>query len=188
MVSFNKIIGLTLFTFTYIISGVQIFAVYKINTNDDSYLNFYKIIFYLLAFGALLSHLMVSISDPGKITHENNLQYLDFYTTTRGVALMRADKFNLDQKDKRVIEAPADFYEDDETDSDIENDDNEYSESKITIDVVKDIEAKFKVNLEKCRKCNVVKVPEANHCFICQGYVLYLSKVCIFKRSSLPMG
>jgi hypothetical protein len=170
MVNINKLIGLCLFSFTYLISLVQIYAIYNIEA-DSRLFFYYKIVFYFFASLGLLNHFMVSITDPGKITHNNNLKFLDFYTETRSKAILRAVEF--EKNNKHMMKPPAeDEVEEDNDNSDIENDDNVYEDTKMSIDLIKDIQVKYNITLQKCMKCNIVQVPEVRHCYICMGYGL----------------
>jgi hypothetical protein len=164
----NRFIGYLFMTFTYLIAIIQICAIYKISMIDAIYLPLFKNMFYISAILAILSHLRVAITDAGKITHENNLDFIDFYTRTRKIAMLRADKFNKDGLNKGLINAPDEFNDEEDDNSDIEYDENEYPESLISVEKVKSLSET--VCIEKCRKCKVYKLPETNHCYICEGY------------------
>jgi hypothetical protein len=163
----NRTVGYLLMFFTYLISAVQIYAIYKITLSDSAYLSLFKNMFYISAFLALFSHFKVALTNPGKITHFNNLDMIDFYSSTRKLAMARAEKFNKDGMSKGLINPPGEFDED-EDDSDIEYDDNEYPDTPITVDKVRSLSET--IGIEKCRKCKVLKLPETNHCYICEGY------------------
>ena len=162
----DKLINRGLFTLTYILILFQAYTVNYIEDNTDSYLSYIQYIYYFFCIMTTISHLTTSLTEPGKINHDNNLNYIDFYQQTRSISLNRAELFNKNSQ----IKPPELDLNDSEDDSDIEGDDHIYKPSKLDKNDIYLIKEKFGICLTNCVKCNVFRVYGARHCSSCHGY------------------
>ena len=162
---FNKFLNKFLFFLTYFLIVLETYAIYSIEDSSDSYVHYYKYIFYFFSLMTILSHLATSLTNPGMITHSNNINYIDFYYQSRLHAIQRAEEFN-----KKPLLKPSIIDPDDSEDaSDIEDDDMEYPESNMREQDISIIKNRFGVNITKCEKCKVYRVSGARHCSSCHG-------------------
>ena len=171
---FSKI----LFSSTYVAIVTQIFGVlFAFDSDTLTYLNYLRILFFILAILAIWSHYKSSYTDPGKLTHEINSVLLEFYINLHEIPIKRAEKFN--QSYGKMLFEKMDEEEKKDEDSDSENsDDDDYpyeAITSITEQVKERISKDYKIELKRCDKCFVVKTPGVHHCSFCRG--------CIIKRN-----
>jgi len=177
----NNLYGRLMFIFYYVLLGTQLYVVYyteeDIKSKDSTYLYYFKLLAYIFVTLGTISHLQASFTQPGVINHSNNIQMIDFYTTTRMIAIKRAEIFN---KAARGIMRPPDFEnESDEEESDIEDDDRTYSESiLLPEDKVSKLNSQFGYEFSICKKCKVCRMPGAHHCSSCGGCVYQMDHHC----------
>ena len=88
---FSKI----LFSSTYVAIVTQILGVlFAFDSDTLTYLNYLKILFFILTILSVWSHYKASYTDPGKLTHEINSVLLEFYINLHEIPIKRAEKFN----------------------------------------------------------------------------------------------
>jgi hypothetical protein len=172
MAILRRLFGISVFLLTYVIIFLQIFIINEIDDKYDikgTYLYYFKLFFFATLVVATLSHLLASMTDPGKITHKNNIRFLEFYCATRSIAVRNAEEWNMKNlhflKQHKIDEDLEELCE-----SDCEYDDKIYEESPVfTGDQLKEINTKFGYSFEKCPSCNVGRMPNVNHCLYCEG-------------------
>jgi hypothetical protein len=113
----------------------------------------------------IISHLATTLTNPGKITHDNNVNYIDFYYQSRLYGIQRAQTFN----EKPLLKPPIIDSDDSEEGSDIEDDEFDYTDSKLRNEDIEIIKNKFGVSVTKCEKCKVYRVSGSRHCSSCHG-------------------
>lgn len=168
--NFSNFLGKFLVCTTYVIIIFQLYTIYRIEEDAKSkgktYLYFFKYALYISTFFSILSHVQASLTDPGKIEHSNNIDYLDFYAVTRTVAVKKAEMFN--NAVKHLLRPPIE--EDDDEYSDWENDDYAYEKSEIfTEEKVEVLNKKLGFGFRLCKKCDVCRFPGTHHCSDCRG-------------------
>jgi hypothetical protein len=145
---------------------------------NKSFMLYWKIIGFILTFISLLCHWQASFTNPGLMNHKNNLFYMDFYCSTRIIAVKRAEIFN---KATRNLRPPIDYDEEQETDldhSDCENDTNEYDKSLVSQEKLDHLNKEFSYNFSFCRKCHICKIPGVQHCSTCEGCIYQKDHHC----------
>lgn len=172
MAILRKLFGILVFLLTYILIFLQIYIINGIDDNYDTkgtYLNYFKLFFFASLVVSTISHLQASMTDPGKITHKNNIRFLEFYCATRSIAVRNADVWNM--KNLHFLKQHTIDKELEEIcESDCESDDKIYEESPVfTQDKLNEINKKFGFSFEKCPACNVGRMPNVNHCLYCEG-------------------
>lgn len=170
--SSNKFLGRLLFLTYYLMTFAQIYSIYlmKEPVGSNSYLIYFKSLFYALNILVIISHLQSSFTDPGKIKHSNNVTYIEFYCKMRALAVKRAEIINNNLR--HLIRPQNPIYEDndDEDLSDCENDDYIYEKSnEITENFIQELNKSNGLNFELCKKCHVARAPGSHHCSICEG-------------------
>lgn len=173
MAIFKKLLGWILFTLTYILLFLQIFVTSQIDEEYDkrgfNYLYNFKLLFYASLFMVVICHFQSSFTNPGKLTHNNNIRYLEFYCATRSMAVKNAENWNT--KNQHLIKhTKLDEEDEDLLESDCDYDDTEYEESPVfTEEKLNGINTQFGYNFKKCPACNVGRMPNVNHCLYCEG-------------------
>ena len=75
--------GLILFIICYIVFILHFFFIFEITDEIDNkqnkFLLFHKIINFIFLFLSVLSHIITSLTDPGSISFENNVEIIEFY-------------------------------------------------------------------------------------------------------------
>ena len=180
---FNKQqLGTILFASTYVAILTQMIGVlFTFDSDNNSYLSYFKFLFWINCFLAIWSHHKASSTDAGRVTHEINSILLEFYINLHEIPIRRAEKFNLsygkmlfdkmDEDDKKEAE-----------DEDSENsDEDDYpfeAVTSITDQVKERISKDYKIELKRCDKCYVVKTPSVHHCSLCRGCVIKRNHHC----------
>ena len=114
------------------------------------------------------SHIMASITDPGSITHQNNIHVLEIYINLRTHCVKNADNFNakfrsvlLKMKDDEIHESESDLdYSDYGFNYEIHSD--------IRDSAMADISKEYKIKLTRCKRCLCVRPPRSHHCTRCK--------------------
>jgi hypothetical protein len=181
-ITFNKILGKILFLSTYALIFFQAYGTFLITDEihkNNSYLSFYKCFLFILIILSIISHFRAAYTNPGKITHENNFQFLEFYCTTRTIAVKRSEFFNK-SAGSRLLRPPVDIDDDpDDNFSDYENDDNEYTPSTVfTDEKINELNKEYGYSFNLCKKCNVGRMPGAHHCSQCAGCIYQMDHHC----------
>jgi hypothetical protein len=177
---FYRFIGKLCFILIYVFVAVQIYVVDSVEetrkTNNKTFLPYLKILSYIFIFISSICHIKSSFTDAGIITHNNNVEFVEFYTMTRGSAVKEAEIFN---KSTRHFLRPPMNDDEDEITSDCEYDDTVYEPSRYFNDeTIANTNKEFCLNLSKCNKCNVCRMPGVHHCVLCQGCVYSMDHHC----------
>jgi hypothetical protein len=176
-----SILSKVLFVFFHIAFCFQIHIVYEANmllqNNKNNYLWFFTLCFCIFSLLYLISYYKTLKTDPGKINHDNNLTYIDFYYQTRIIGLKRAEQYN---KNKNFLyneknsednnQYVLEFVSDSE-DEDYPDDKKDYknaSNTKILDEDIKRLNKTFNIILYRCRKCNIVRTMGVHHCRQCK--------------------
>ena len=180
MAFFKDTVGMVLFIITYIAMLSQLIGVFIAHDEGhESILIYHKAFFFLMLILSIWSHLKASTTDPGKIDHRSNLSVVQFYLEVHDIPMKRAEKVNqaygrmlfekMDENDEELKE--------DEEDSDW--DETEY-EPVTTIDdeFMQRLIKEYKVELKRCNKCYIVRVPRVHHCSVCKGCVMKMDHHC----------
>jgi hypothetical protein len=177
-INWSRIFGKFLFLLMYVLIGIQVYVIYYIEEDrkntEKSWLIYWKIFGFILSFISIFCHLQASFTDPGMINHKNNLKYMDFYISTRLVAVKRAETYN--KLAKGLIRPPhTDSDDEDERDldfSDCEYDSNQYDESPLfTQEKLDKMNKEYGYEFSICRKCKICKLPGTLHCSSCEGCI-----------------
>lgn len=178
----KEYLGIFLFCFTYFAIASQVIGVYFTWDEDIlTYLLWHKIYFGAIAFLAILSHIRASFTNPGRITHDNNVSVLEFYMTTHKDAKDKAEGMNIQYKHLiQMWKRSMPPLEDDEH-SDIDSGDEnvEYSrDSDISDKKLEELNSDLKMNFERCKRCYVIRVPKTHHCSKCQHCIMKMDHHC----------
>jgi hypothetical protein len=164
----------------------MIFGVYYTNdTFQDSFLFYHKTLYFITSILVICSHFQASFTDPGIITHKNNLKLLEIYVSIHQKNNKNLEKINnhykhLFEEDNSFLEYLSD---DEECDIGYEYDLN----SLIQDSSMNEINEKFNIKLNRCRKCMVVRIPNAHHCTKCKGCVLKHDHHCPWINNCIGM-
>ena len=179
----KEYLGVFLFSLTYIAIGCQVTGVF-FSWDEDilTYLLFHKLYFCLLAILATISHIRASFTNPGRITHENNFNILEYYISTHQNYINKAEDLNIQYRQyfqmlKRTMH--PDQYDSDH--SEIESGDENYVYSKkteISDSNIEKLNNDYKVKFERCVRCFVVRVPNTHHCSKCQHCIMKMDHHC----------
>jgi hypothetical protein len=180
MAFFKDKVGFFLFIIVYIAMISQVIGVFlSYDDNHESMLIYHKAYFLVMLVLAVWSHIKASITDPGMINHMMNLQVLQFYLEVHEIPMRRAEKVN--QAYGRMLFEKMDEndeeFKEDEDDSDW--DETEY-EPVTTIDdeFMAKLNKEYKVELKRCNKCYIVRVPRVHHCSVCKGCIMKMDHHC----------
>ena len=186
MAFFKDKLGAFLFILTYImIIFVSLGVLNSKDNSDSSFILYHKTIFYTTCILVIVCHIQSAITDPGVITNENNIRLLELYVSTHSHCIANAEKYNIKFRDLLQEEKEENDYltEDDNYDFGHEYDiKNSIRDSAMT-----DISTEFKIKLSRCRKCLVVRVPNAHHCTKCKGCVLKYDHHCPWINNCVGM-
>ena len=169
---------------TYIMFFLQFLIVFLSTDkkSKESFLYYHKLYYYILLFMSLWSQIKCIITDPGKITHENNPSVIEFYLNVHEIAIKRAAQFNKTygqslfdkQNRKRFFKRLNEDEDEDEVISD--QDESEYEPlTSITDDIMNNISNEYKTKLKRCFQCFVVRPPKSHHCSFCKGCILKMN-------------
>jgi hypothetical protein len=179
----KQYLGIILIVLTYLAIASQAIAVYFTWDEDIlTYILFHKLFFYLTAFLATISHIRASLTNPGRINHDNNISVLEFYVTTFKTSREKAEDLNNVYKNYfQVIKRTMAPEQDDSDISEIDSDDDNinYSRNSEITDVkLEEINKEWKTNFERCKKCYVVRIPNTHHCSKCRSCVMKMDHHC----------
>lgn len=173
----NDKISICLFISIYLLFFFFLTLVNSVRDDGESYFLFlYKFFFYFNAVMSIWCHLKCCLTNPGKITHELNPFYLEFYVQIRSEGIYRAlafqERFGAQffSKMNDVDIDSAEFTDDDCTDY--------QAKTSIQPDSMVKISDNHKLKLTRCSRCYVVRVPGARHCSRCQGCILKMDHHC----------
>lgn len=168
---FRDGISMVVFPFVYIMILTETISVYFIWDGDkDSWLFYTKLLYLFNTIMSIWSHIMATITDPGSITHQNNVHVLEIYINIRSHCVKNADNFNA--KFRSVLLKMKDE-ELQESDSDLDNSDYGYSydiHSDIRDNAIEEISKEYRIKLSRCKRCLVVRPPRSHHCTRCKKY------------------
>jgi hypothetical protein len=174
----RQLISNILFASTYVTILLQLIGVLIAWDHEpNTYLYYYKYIFYLLCVMSLWSHYKASFTPPGKITHDINSIVLEFYINLHEVPVLRAEKFN-ESYGKMIFEKMS---EEERKEAEVESDHDDYDDypyeavTSITEQVREKISKDYRMDFKRCDQCCVVRTPRVHHCSMCRG--------CIMKRN-----
>ena len=176
---FKDEVGLILFVIVYISIFFQMVGVYT--TTDDSLesnLFYHKLFFTFICFLSITSHIKASITNPGKIDHDNNSCVCTFYLQVHHLPMERAKRIMAQGHAKMLFE---NFNEDDEKEDEdnSESDDETYGPySSISEETRTHICKKFDVEFKRCDKCYIVRTPRVHHCRVCKSCVMKMDHHC----------
>ena len=183
---FKDRLGIILFISSYILIIFLTFGIFITNDlTDDSFLIYHKTLFLIICILVILSHFQSAITNPGIITHENNVRVLELYISTHQHCIKNADLYNA--KFKELLEQEN---EEDECITSDDNDDFGYFydlNTQICDSDMNEICEKYKVKLTRCRKCLVVRVPNTHHCTKCKGCILKYDHHCPWINNCIGM-
>lgn len=169
----NDKISIILFFLVYILTYNFIkAATYSKDLDITSYLVIHKFLIYFSSFMSILCHIRCTFTDPGKITHELNPYYIEFYCQIRETGLLQAMKFNEKVDRKSFFKMVKTGYDSDEFS---DYDPAEYDAvTSIQNEDINTLTKNNLISLKRCFKCYIVRIPGVKHCSKCQG--------CIIKR------
>jgi len=179
----KEYLGIILFSLTYIAIASQAIGVYMTWDEDIlTYILIHKLYFAFIAVLAVISHIRASFTNPGRISHENNIGVLEFYFSTHKEYISKAEGLNnvyrhYFQGIKRAM--PPDHGESDHSEIESGDENIEYSRSTdIPDSQIEEINKEWKINLERCKRCFVVRVPNTHHCSKCQHCIMKMDHHC----------
>ena len=159
---FKDCSGLFLFLLTYLVISLQICGVYIIPLVENSFQNLNTNLFYFTSLMAILSHLKASFGDPGKITKKYNPAMIWLYIKNNTKSIIMANELNNFSKD-----FPK---EDDNKSESSDTDKTEYEKvTSVSEETVKKLVFDYKVDIKRCSKCYVIRLPKTQHCSACKG-------------------
>jgi hypothetical protein len=146
--------------------------------NKESNLFLHKLFFTFITILLILSHIKASITNPGKIDHDNNSCVCTFYLQVHHLPMERAKKIMAQGYAKMLFENYNE--EDDKDDEDDSDSDDEIYKpySSISEETRNHISKKFDVEFKRCDKCYVVRTPRVHHCKICKCCIMKMDHHC----------
>jgi len=171
-----------LFLFCYIAILSQVAGVY-FTWDDDilTYITVHKIFFSVIVVLATWSHVKASFTNPGRISHENNLNTLEYYITSHKAYIEKAEDLNIQFRQQFALLRKTMPPESDSDNSEIDSGDEdvEYSQSTTISDAqIEQINKEHKSKFERCKRCFVVRPPQAHHCSKCQSCIMKMDHHC----------
>jgi hypothetical protein len=180
MAFYKDKLGFILFFITYFAIFTQIVGVFLTwDFNHETYLPYQKFFFVIISIMSIWSHYKASFTDPGKISHNINPFVLEFYINVHEIPIKRAEKFN--QSYGRML---FDKMDEDEKQEEQEDDMSEYDETEyepvtsVPDELMQKISKEYKVDMKRCDKCYIVRVPRVHHCSVCKGCVMKMDHHC----------
>lgn len=171
-------IGLLLFFLVYILLGYFCYGVHSAKDHDlTSYLVIHKLLFYVCAFMSLWCHIKCATTNPGRITHELNPYFIEFYINIREEAILQAIRFN-ETYGKYIFSKMKDVdgYNSDEF---TDYDSHEYEAvTSIQNNAMDLVSKQNNIRLKRCDRCYVVRVPGVRHCKRCRSCILKMDHHC----------
>ena len=146
-----------------------------------TYLPIHKMIFYLIAMMIFTCHLKATTTDPGKITHYNNLAIIEYYYHLHQTAMKNAQRKIQEKGGEEEIKKMIFKLNEEEGQLPEESEDDSYEYEQITSipdDILNEIINKYKMNLTRCLQCYVVRPNRSHHCAICKGCILGMDHHC----------
>lgn len=173
----NDKISIILFFLVYILTYNFIkVTTYSKDMDITSYLVIHKFLIYFSSFMSILCHIRCTFTDPGKITHELNPYYIEFYCQIREQGLLQAMKFNEKIDRKAFFKMLKSGYDSDEFS---EYDSTEYEAvTSIQNEDINKLTKSNLISLKRCFKCYIVRIPGVKHCQKCQGCILKRDHHC----------
>lgn len=176
---FKDDVGFILFIAVYISILFQMIGVFSTkDDNIESNLPYHKIFFLIISILSIWSHLKASVTNPGKIDHDNNSCVCTFYLQVHHLPMERAKRIMAQGYAKMLFE---NFNEDEEKEEEegSDSDDETYAPySSISEETRKHISKKFDVEFKRCDKCYIVRTPRVHHCRICKSCVMKMDHHC----------
>ena len=172
--------GLCFFLCVHFIFFIQIIIVHNIsdnisfNNNSDNIdkenyniiLLLHKILFYIIIFITFYSHLKVGTTEPGEINYYNNIEILEFYYFIYKDIIELREEYKLNNKIKTEKENNVHYCTSDDEEQKLE------LKSRINDKMMNIINNKFKIKLNRCLNCYVVRPYNSHHCRTCKCCVL----------------
>jgi len=180
------------FFFVYFVIIIQIIAVIiTYDLKEDSNIILHQLFFYITAILAIASHLKASFTNPGKIIHYNNFTVINFYLNTRAPAMKNAEKFNkklahlfFKESDDECSDEDKKAEKKKKKKEEEESDESSYDElryrpvSAISEGEMNKIAEEYKIELNRCKQCYVVRVLRSHHCSKCKGCNMKMDHHC----------
>ena len=171
--------GLCFFLSVHLIFFIQIYLIYNIEDKESSQDNtniilfLHKILFYILIFFTFYTHFQIAKTDPGIIDYNNNIDILEFYYFIYKDIITLREEYNLKYKGKKGFENNRQsHYTSDEEEKNTE------INSEISDNMKKIISRKFRIDLTRCKSCDVVRPYDAHHCRSCHCCILEQDHHC----------
>ena len=159
---------------------------------QNYYLTLNKILFYIIEFLCFISHIKTAIRDPGNITHENNMNIIQFYyyihkdfiqnairTTERQTEekireiIFKANNIKYDENEIYSLDNDDDFI------NESENDDKKFDKKATINEELKKLMINtYRLKLTRCKSCYVIRPPNSHHCKICHKCTLEQDHHC----------
>jgi hypothetical protein len=132
------------------------------------------------------------IANPGRITHRNNKNILDFYFTTQKKYHLKAQQLNNQFKREfdmlRKTSPPVDKDEYNKSDNDSGDEDISYNtKSELANEEIEKFNKETGLQLERCSKCNVVRIPKTHHCAKCKYCIMKMDHHCPWINNCVGM-
>jgi hypothetical protein len=178
MAFFKDTASMILYFIVYIAVAVQCATVLMAEADTHlTYIVYHKCFFFLMVIMSIWSHYKASITIPGIITAETNPIYLDFYLRTHYEPIQRAERYNSSHAKSIFDNIDDEDLKDNESMS--EDDSFEYKAvTSISDEYLEKIKSQYKIDLKRCDKCYIVRVPRVHHCSVCRGCVLKMDHHC----------
>ena len=160
--------GLFLFLSVYVIFILQIFLILYVDDKGSPEGNIIlilnKIIFNIILFLTFYSHLQTSITDPGYIDADNNLDILEFYYFIHKDIINIINEHNEEDQE----------YDDEDKYNPYSDEDNQKLENKTSINskLKKEISKQFQLKTSRCYNCEVVRPKDVHHCRVCHFCII----------------